>query len=148
LFLHRESRPSPFQKWCSFGLSFTVVAQGRKVTTYRGVDLSYDPLRYLVVTGEAQFEGKVIEATPERPFLAFCYESPPDVVATTLLALADENAEPALEPVPAFVGALDAPMADCFVRLLRAVDDPLERKLIAPLVVQEIVFRLLRSDHA
>ncbi len=150
---HRESRPSPAQRWCSFGLGFTVVAQGRKVSTYRGLDLPYDPLHYLVVTGEAQFEGKVIEATPERPFLAFCYEIPPDVVASTILALADADRagqEPAVDPdpTPAFVGSLDAPMADCFIRLLRAVDDPLERRLVAPLVVQELVFRLLRSDAA
>ena len=148
---HRESRPSPSQRWCSYGLGFTVVAQGRKVSTYRGLDLSYDPLHYLVVTGEAQFEGKVTEATSERPFLAFCYEIPPDVVASTILALADADAdgpEPVAESAPAFVGLLDAPMADCFIRLLRAIDDPLERRVIAPLVVQELVFRLLRSDAA
>jgi AraC-like DNA-binding protein len=144
----RVSNPSSFRKWHAFGPMLTVVAQGRKVSSYRGVNLAYDPSRILVVTGEAEFEGKVIEATPARPFLAFCYAISPDVVAKTLLTLADEQVEPIAEPVPAFVGALDTLMLDCAVRWLRALEDPLERRVVAPLVVEELVFRLLRSDAA
>ncbi|MDF2697968.1 MAG: Transcriptional regulator, AraC family [Labilithrix sp.] len=145
---HRASKPSVCRKWHSMGPSFTVVAQGRKFSTYRGVKLSYDPSRYLVVTGEAEFEGTVTEASPERPFLAVCYLIPPDVVAKTLLAVADANVEPAIEPVPAFVSALDAPIAESLVRLLRSIDDPLERAVVGPLAIEELVFRLLRSDAA
>ncbi|WP_394829914.1 AraC family transcriptional regulator [Pendulispora albinea] len=145
----RVSKPSSIRKWHAFGPMLIVVAQGRKVATYRGVSLAYDPLHYLVVTGEAEFAGKVIEAAPEKPFLAFCYAIPPDVVAKTLLTLADANdAAPMAEPVPAFVAPIDTHILDCSVRWLRAIEDPLERRVVAPLVVEELVFRLLRTDAA
>ena len=44
--------------------------------------------------------------------------------------------------------ACDAGIADALERLLRTLADPLDRKLLAPLVVDEILFRLLRSDAA
>ncbi|WP_169927397.1 AraC family transcriptional regulator [Labilithrix luteola] len=147
LFL-RISNPSSFRTWQAFGPSLAVVAQGQKISSYRGVDFTYDPSRYLVVTGEAEFEGKVVEATPERPFLAFCYSIPPDVIAKMLLTLAHEKVEPVAETVPAFVGTVDRPILDCAVRLLRALEEPLERRVVAPLAVEELVFRLLRSDAA
>ena len=49
---------------------------------------------------------------------------------------------------PAFVATLDARIRDAVVRLVRAVDDPLERRVVAPMIVDELVFRLLRSDAA
>ncbi len=149
LHFQRISKPGHFRKWQTFGPSLVVVAQGRKVSSWRnGATLTYDPGHYLVVTGEAEFEGKVVEATPEKPFLTFCYYISPDVVAKTLLTLADEKALPLAEPVPAFVGSIDTPILDCFVRLLRALEDPLERRVVAPLVIEELTFRLLRSDAA
>ncbi|WP_394846457.1 AraC family transcriptional regulator [Pendulispora brunnea] len=144
----RVSRPSTYRKWHAFGPMLIVVAQGRKVSTFRGLNLSYDPSRFFVVTGAAEFEGKVIEATREKPFLAFCYAISPDIVAKTLLALAGETPESPEEDVPAFVGAMDTAMLDCAVRWLRALEDPVERRVVAPLVVEELVFRLLRSDAA
>ncbi|WP_394836021.1 AraC family transcriptional regulator [Pendulispora rubella] len=144
----RVSKPLPYRKWHAFGPMLVMVAQGRKVASFRGVNLSYDPSRFFVVTGAAEFEGKIIEATREKPFFAFCYAISPDIVAKTLLALADQTLAPMAEPVPAFVGAMEIPMLDCAVRWLRALEDPVERRVVAPLVVEELVFRLLRSDAA
>lgn len=149
LCFHRVSVPSAFSKWNTLGPSLTVVAQGRKVATHRGIKLAYDPRRYLVVTGEAEFEGMVLEATPDAPCLSLCLQIPPDLVAKTLLALASSEAEtPVAEPAPAFIGALDVPTTECVVRLLRALSDPVERAIVLPLAFEELVFRLLRTDAA
>lgn len=151
LIFHRTSQPSVFRKWHTLGPSVTFVAQGQKVSTHRGTRLLYDPSHYLVVTGEAELVGKVTEASARRPFLAMCYQIPPDVVAKTLLSLADAIAPQARaeeDTVPAYSAPLDAPIAECVTRLLRAIEEPLERRVVAPLVVEELVFRLLRSDAA
>ena len=145
LFVHRLTRRGTFEKWRTFGPSVSVVVKGRKVSSYRGQELSYDRSNYLVVTGEADFIGNVVEA---EPFLAFCYQIPAEIVAETLLALADAAPPAREEAIPAFVVPIDAAIAECSLRLLRAEHDPLERKLVAPLVIREIVFRLLRSDAA
>lgn len=148
LCVHRISQPSSFTKWNTVGPSLIVVAQGRKVATHRGIKLAYDPRRYLVVTGEAEFQGTVLEATPQAPCLSLCLQIPPDLVAKTLLALATPETTPIVEPVPAFIGALDVPITECVVRILRALADPAERAIVLPLALEELVFRLLRTDAA
>jgi transcriptional regulator GlxA family with amidase domain len=70
------------------------------------------------------------------------------VVARTLLALADTEVQAEGEAAPAFVAKLEGPVLEVLCRLVRAVDDPAERAVLAPLCVEELVFRLLRSDAA
>jgi AraC-like DNA-binding protein len=146
------SSPATFRKTRAFGLSVIVPVQGRKTARFREHTLAYDPFHYLVLTGETHFDGCVVEATAEKPYLGVCLDIPPEVVAKTLIALADRDAVPAPQTappgVPAFVSRLDEPMASAVERVLQSIDDPLERQIVAPLAIEELVFRLLRSDAA
>lgn len=144
----RADRPFARRKSQALTLSLAAVVQGRKVASFGAQAFTYDPFRYLVLTGEGEFESSVIEASPERPYLSIGVAMPPDVVARTLIALADSEVGGAEEPAPAFVSRLDAPIAGALCRLVEAVFDPAERAVLAPLIVEEIVFRLLRSDAA
>src|SRR5258706_7811593 len=90
---YRISRPVNFRKTHTKGPTFTAVVQGRKVARMSGVELFYDPCRYLVITGEAEFEGTILEASAEQPYLAVSLDIPADVVAKTLLALAEADVE-------------------------------------------------------
>jgi AraC-like DNA-binding protein len=145
---YRVTQPVRFRKVSTFGPTLTLVAQGKKVVRFRGLELRYEPCRYLVVTGESTFEGEVLEASPERPYLAVCMDIPCDLVAKTLLALADAQVTPVGDGAQAFVAPTEAPIKDAVIRLLQAIDDPLERKMIAPLALEELVFRLLRTEAA
>lgn len=149
---YRASAPVRFRKVPIFGPRLIVAAQGRKVASFPSGELVYDANHYLVVTGGTQLEGRVVEASPDKPYLALCIALAPETVARTLLALSD--AAPVLAPpsavpgMPAFISPLDGPVASGVVRLLHALEDPLERRVLAPLVLDELVFRLLRSDAA
>jgi AraC-like DNA-binding protein len=145
---YRVWQPATFRKAHTNGPTFTAVVQGRKVARMGKVELFYDTCRYLVITGETDFEGTVLEASRERPYLAVSVDIPSDVVAKTLLALAEADAEPIEEVVPAFVADLDATIRGNVIRLLRSIDDPIERRFVAPLAIEELVFRLLRCDAA
>ena len=145
LLVHRITRRKTFEKWRANGPRISVIVQGKKVLRVQGKERSYDRSSYLVVSGEADFVGEVVEA---EPFLSFCYEIPAEIVAETLLALADSGPPSREEPDLALIVPIDVEIARCGLRLLRAERDPVERKLIAPLVVRELVFRLLRSDAA
>ena len=127
-----------------------VIAQGRKVARWGAGELAFDPSHYLVITGEGSFEGCVVEASADRPYLAVSVLLPPEVVAKVLLALAGADAEaaPAAETVPAFLAPLDQALTDNVARFLQAVEDPVARPILAPLALEEIVFRLLRSEAA
>jgi AraC-like DNA-binding protein len=148
---YRASEPVQFRKLAILGPRLVVAAQGRKVARFPQGELVYDANHYLVVTGGTQLEGNVVEASVEKPYLALCLELAPEVVARTLLKLADAaapSAPAAAQGVPAFVSPLDEPVAGGLVRLLHALEDPLESRVLAPLVLDELVFRLLRSDAA
>jgi AraC-like DNA-binding protein len=150
---YRVTGPVRFRKVPIFGPRLIVAAQGRKVAKFPGGELEYDANHYLVVTGGTQLEGHVVEASADKPYLAMCIALAPEVVARTLLALSDAEpalqlADPVVPVLPAFVSPLDDAVAGGVVRLLQALDDPLECRVLAPLVLDELVFRLLRSEAA
>lgn len=153
LHFYRASAPVRYRKMPIFGPRLIVAAQGKKVGRFRSGQLHYDANHYLVITGGTHLEGEVLEASPEKPYLALCIGLAPESVARTLLALADAAPIPSAAPVvesalPAFVAPLEAPVIDGVLRLLRALEDPVESRVLAPLVMDELVFRLLRSDAA
>lgn len=109
--------------------------------------LRYTPGSYLFFTREARYSSFIEEATPARPYLSFAVALDPEVVAETLLSMEDGVDERGVDD-DAWVERWDDALGEAFLRLLLAVDDPLERRHVAPLVLREIVFRLLRSEHA
>jgi AraC-like DNA-binding protein len=125
--------------------SLTVVARGKKRVTFDQLELVYDTASYIVFTGESTFDAEILDATPARPYLAATVILPVELVVKTLLALGDDTATTSELP-PAFVGPFDAPLRDVVTRLLVAMDDPSERRIVAPLVREELVFRVLRSN--
>jgi AraC-like DNA-binding protein len=149
---HRQSSPATFRKTRAFGVTVFIPVQGRKTARFRDRTLTYDPFHYLVLTGETHFDGCVVEATRDRPYLGVCLDIPAEVVAKTLAALADRDAVPDADSpedaLPAFVSPLDEAISSAVERVLRSIDDPLEREIVTPLALEELVFRLLRSDAA
>jgi len=87
-------------------------------------------------------------ATPESPFLGLSLLFRPEQVAKALIALAEAGGPSSEDSTCSFQMPLDADIVDALDRLLRTLDDPLDRRLIAPLVGDEILFRLLRSNAA
>jgi AraC-like DNA-binding protein len=144
---HRISRPRVFRKTHTRGPTLTVVAQGRKVARFGRHELSYDPSLAFIAIEEMTYDTEVVGATPEHPYLAASFEIPVDVVVKTLLALPEGDAA-GRDSVPALVVQFDEAMKATVTRLFRAVEDPLERRIVAPLVLEELVYRLLRSDAA
>jgi AraC-like DNA-binding protein len=148
LCLYRFSAPTTYAKAATFGVTLGAVLQGAKRVRFGGDELTIDPSRLLVVTRESAHQSSVIAASRQAPYvgLSLCFS--PERVARALLALVDAGGTPSREAVPAFLLDCDADIAGALERLLRTLDDPLDRKLLAPLIIDEILFRLLRSDDA
>lgn len=153
LCFYRATCPTRYRKTEVVGPRLIVIAQGRCVTSFSSGDATFDEDHLMVVTGETVFESRVSDATPDRPYLALCLELPPDVVARTLLALFDgapqSSPSVAVEAaLPAFVTPATEAVTSALARLIVATDEPLERKIVVPLAVEEIVFRLLCTEAA
>jgi len=143
LHFRRHSRPTESLHGF-YEPAFCVIAQGSKQIELGGERLRYDPAHYLITTVELPLTGRVVDASLERPFLGFRLTLDPAVVASVMMESGlihprDEGAS-----VKAIdVSALDASLLDAVLRLVRLVDAPGEYRVLAPLIVREIVYRLL-----
>jgi AraC-like DNA-binding protein len=144
----RFSRPATLTKVATFGVTLGVVLQGRKQLRIEGHELSVEPPSFLVVTRETENETVLLPAGPDRPYVSLFLCFDPEHVARALLALAEVAVPATPEVVPAFLLPYDPRLAGALHRLLMSLDDPIDRKLLVPLITQEILLRLLRSDAA
>jgi AraC-like DNA-binding protein len=139
--------------WDEVGsVSLCMVAQGRKRVRIGMVDYFYDPFHYLVMTRGLRFQAEILQASPEHPFFSFVLQMQPDLVTEVYDSM--NRLVPDLlgnEQIPqssdAHVTALDQPLAGAVQRFLSALESDVERKLLAPMYLREIVYRLLRAEQ-
>ncbi len=120
-----------------------LVAQGRKQVALNTRTYVYDAEKYLIASVELPLMGSVIEASAEQPYLCLCVDL--DLAQLSDLALRhpmpgdDNELSPEgialTETTPALLGAT--------VRLAALLDTPGDIEALAPLVMREILYRLL-----
>lgn len=123
--------------------SFCVIAQGSKQVLLGGDIFRYDPAHYLISTMELPVSAEVVDASPACPYLSFRLVLDPSVV-TALMAEAGPappHGEGGVKAVD--VSPLETDLLDATLRLVRMLDRPDEYRVLAPLLVREIVYRLL-----
>jgi len=135
-------------------LSLCIVAQGRKAVTVGGETYLYDPFRYLVLSSHLHFQAEILEATLGLPFLSLVLQIDPALVRqvsgdmlerrTTVFRPRDAVAPPAAQ---ACVSALDQDLLGVVLRFLRAVKATADRRVLAPLYLQELVYRVLQREQ-
>jgi len=129
--------------------SFCVIAQGSKEVLLGDSRFQYDPGHYLLATLELPRASQVLEASRERPYLSFQLELEPQLVSA-VMAEADEGLVPrkVTSARAIDVSPLDANLLDAVVRLVRLLDTPAEAPVLMPMIVREIVYRLLRGEQS
>lgn len=128
--------------------SLCVIAQGSKEVHLGNDRYVYDPSSYFLVTLELPHVTHVLEASKAKPYLSFRLELDPQVVSSVMVE-AGIAASPR-KPVDAramSVSALDANLLDAVVRAVRLLDDPAEAPVLMPMIVREIIYRLLKGDQ-
>ena len=123
--------------------AFCVVAQGRKQALLGEEVFRYDPGHYLIYTVDLPLTFQVEEASKERPYLGFRLNLDSSLVASVMMESGIEPKKGHLSMKAMDVSPMDANLLDAVVRLVRLLDTPVEGKVLAPLIIREIVFRLL-----
>lgn len=126
--------------------SLCVIAQGAKELNIGGARYRYDSERYMLATAELPVTGRVVEASRERPYLAFKLELEPALVGSVMVEAAQLPGS-RTDSKAVVVSALGSGLLDAVVRLVRLLDAPSERAALMPLVKREIVFRLLMGEQ-
>ena len=140
--LARASSPTePVQS--VFPPSFCFVAQGSKRALLGEEVFRYDPQHYLIYTVALPLTFQVEEASEERPYLGFRLDLEPALVASVIMESNIRLKKGDASTKAMNVSSVDADLLDAVVRLVRLVETPAERKVLAPLIIREIVYRLL-----
>lgn len=150
--LHRYGARTSLSALLSRGIGLCFVLQGNKRTEVASIVLQALPGHMLVVTRGADLKAIVHADGPDRPYLALSVWFDPERVARALLRLSDLEATTEVEQraagLPAFTTTPTVGIVSAVERLLDAAEDPVDRMTIAPLILDELMFRLLRTEAA
>lgn len=127
---------------------FCVVAQGAKELLLADERYVYSPGGCLLNSVAVPAAGGVIEATEHRPCLWTMIELDPALVESVITdgGLARPVAGAPLRTVESC--AIDGLTLDAVIRLVRLFDSPDDFDYLSPLLLKEIVYRLLQTDQA
>lgn len=84
LHLQRVSRPNQRVHGVSVP-SFCVIAQGRKEIYLGESRFVYDPEHYLLVTVDLPYSGRIVEASPDHPYLSLRLDLDPTLVGSVMV---------------------------------------------------------------
>jgi AraC-like DNA-binding protein len=123
--------------------AFCVIAQGAKTLTLGDDTFRYDPAHYMIGTVGLPMTAQVVEASTGKPYLGFRLTLAPSVVASVMMesGVLQSRGDGGVRAVD--VSTLDADLLDATLRLMRLIDRPGEYRALSPVVVREIVYRLL-----
>jgi AraC-like DNA-binding protein len=120
-----------------------IVVQGAKSTTFGNRRFDYKAGQALVVSIETPAFGRVIEASPAKPFLGIVIELNLSIMREVMETLNVISASANAGRSAVFVANFDGPLADCALRMVRLLDTPQAIPTIYPLLMREISYWLL-----
>jgi AraC-like DNA-binding protein len=127
--------------------AFCLVAQGRKRALLGEEVFRYDPGHYLLFTVDLPLIFQIEKATRDEPYLGLRLDLDPSLVASVLME-ADIKIKKGDASAKAMdVQAIDANLLDAVVRLVRLAEEPSSINVLAPLIVKEIIYRLLAGGQ-
>lgn len=122
-----------------------MVAQGAK-RVFLGPDVfEYDASRMLVSSVDVPVSGQVTQASPSEPFLGLKLDLDSRRIADLVLKVYPHGLPQVQKDRAVYIGEVDPGLLAAAVRLLELMARPEEAELLGPLVVDEILIRLLRS---
>jgi AraC-like DNA-binding protein len=141
----RASKPSQERIHGLVRPALCLVAQGAKTVFLGDETLPYDASRMLVFSMDMPISGQVTEASPVEPFLCLKVELDPARIADLVLKVYPNGLPQVQKNLAIYAAPSEPAIINAAVRLLDLMASAQEVELIAPLVLDEILIRLLCS---
>jgi AraC-like DNA-binding protein len=125
--------------------SLCIVAQGAKTVIVGQEVYEYDASRMIVFSVALPVAAQITRASHSEPYLALKLDLDPHKVADLVLKVYPRGLPPVQERSAVYITAADAGIVDAATRLMECLGQPGDPELLAPLVADEILIRLLRS---
>jgi AraC-like DNA-binding protein len=125
--------------------SLCIVAQGAKTVIVGNEVYEYDASRMIVFSVALPITAQITQASHSEPYLALKLDLDPRKIAEMVLKVYPHGLSTVQERNAVYITAVDVSIVDAAMRLLECLGQPGDIELIAPLVLDEILIRLLRS---
>ncbi len=129
----------------SYNSEIIILAQGEKHTYLGNEVFTYDASHYLVLPVPMPLECEGM-AKPGKPILGLSIAIDPIEVGEILLNMEDVRKEIRSLPRGIYGAPMNEALYDAVIRLLQAIADPLDKKVLAPMIKREIVYRVLQGE--
>ena len=141
----RVSRTATQASHATLGPALCVAAQGAKVVMLGREVLEYDPAHLLVLAVGLPISSQVTRASRKDPYLGFVLDLDPTRVAELASRVYPRGIPKTADIGGLYAGRATDAIVDAVSRLLELMAHPEDTNLLGPLVVDEILIRLLRT---
>lgn len=124
-----------------------IVAQGSKLVLVGKERYIYDPQHFLLASVDLPIIGQVLRASEAEPYLGLRLDLDPVMVGSVLVEMSPHLPRTASDVRAIAVSPIQPRLLETVVRLARLAEMPQDIPVIAPLVIREIIYRLLTSDQ-
>jgi AraC-like DNA-binding protein len=144
--LYRIAQPLP-RHAAIYEPLILIVARGSKRVYLGGDVYTYDAGNYLVTSVPLPIECEAPRASRRDPILLLAIGVDPVMIGELLVEMEDKPQN--TQPVPRglYASPLTPPLRDAAVRLLDCLKSPTDSKVLGPLFVREVVYRVLRGER-
>ena len=125
--------------------SLCIVAQGAKIVMIGGDTYGYEVGQMAVYSIDVPMAGRVTRASISEPYLLLMIDLDGEKVAELALRVFPHGLPQARDSRSLYVGEANTHIIDAATRLLELMSQPVDAELLAPLVRDEILIRVLRS---
>ncbi len=129
-----------------------IIGQGTKACFLDGKKYDYSAGNYLSLFLPLPVEAEAVAATPDKPLLMAGIRIDLIRIGNMLLKMDRAGGLPPATGSPEtsaiFAKPLRNNLLEPIIKLLRMLDDPLERAVLADVILDEIYFRLILDDHS
>jgi AraC-like DNA-binding protein len=142
------SRLSRVNKECVHALrlpSLCIIAQGAKMAIVGNEVYEYDAARMIVFSVALPVAAQVTQASQSEPYLSLKLDLDPRKIADLVLKVFPHGLPPVQERSAVYITPADPTIINATTRLMECLAQPGDAELLAPLVIDEILIRLLRS---
>lgn len=146
LLLFRASNPTAPHHGVSRP-SLCLIAQGCKQVMLGAETYRYDPAHYLLVSVDLPGVTKVLEASPQAPYLGLTLQLDTSVISELMMQAEHETARRAGSERGLAVSRIDSDLQDAVLRLMRLLAAPERIPILAPLLMREILYYLLIGEQ-
>ncbi|WP_426110788.1 AraC family transcriptional regulator N-terminal domain-containing protein [Massilia sp. PWRC2] len=123
-----------------------IVAQGAKTVMLGDEAVDYDPARMLIFSLDVPIAAMIRQASVAAPYLSLRLDFDLDRLAALILQVYPDGVPSLRQQRAVYVVKASAAIVDAAARLTALAGQAQDAALLAPLIVDEILIRLLRSD--